>query len=168
RFASDVAPADRDSVLRAIATARPAAQTLIHLVDGAVTVSIGSPGPGVAGLTSTSGDGHYHVTLDLGSVYRTDGDRGVARVVLHELGHVIDFALVNNTLLRQLDSEIPPSYSCGAGGAVPVCSDARERFAETFAKWANGDLGINVYEGYRIPPPASLEDWGAPLVALGG
>jgi hypothetical protein len=47
-----------------------------------------------------------------------------------------------------------------------VCTAVEERFAETFAKWAlSGRVSI-AGDGYGIPTPASLEDWGAPLGLL--
>jgi hypothetical protein len=75
--------------------------------------------------------------------------------VLHELGHVVDYALVAPELGRQLDAAIPPDPAV-----------VEERFADTFAKWAlRGSVSI-AGAGYRIPTPSSLEDWGAPLGAL--
>jgi hypothetical protein len=39
--------------------------------------------------------------------------------------------------------------------------------AESFAKWALGDIGINLEIGYKVPPPsAPLDVWGAPLARL--
>jgi hypothetical protein len=48
------------------------------------------------------------------------------------------------------------------------CAPQQERFAESFAKWASGDIGVNLYAGYAVPPPGDLEAWGAPLAALAG
>jgi len=47
------------------------------------------------------------------------------------------------------------------------CANRQERFAETFAKWALGDIGVNLDIGYKVPPPsAPLETWGQPLARL--
>lgn len=46
------------------------------------------------------------------------------------------------------------------------CASREERFAETFAKWATNDIGLNLYIGYKVPPPASLDAWGTPLAAV--
>jgi hypothetical protein len=76
-------------------------------------------------------------------------------VVLHELGHVIDFAVLPDAQRDRLASAMP-------GTAIP----AQEKFADTFAKWAlRGNVSI-VGAGYSVPTPPSLEDWGAPLAAL--
>ena len=51
-----------------------------------------------------------------------------------------------------------------AVGRVTISRD--ERFAESFAKWASGDIGVDLYLGYKVPPPDDLANWGAPLAAL--
>jgi hypothetical protein len=160
---------DRLWIQAAIATARPEAQRLIAEVDGLVRVrtdlqNVGVPADAI-GVTMPTGDG---ADIVLG-VNRLNGDRAIDRnmVVLHELGHVIDFVLVDDELMRKLDAGIPPSRDCsfaldGAGG----CTAPQERFADTFAKWAlRGRFSI-AGSGYGIPTPPSLEDWGAPLGAL--
>ncbi|CAN5573912.1 hypothetical protein BH20ACT18_BH20ACT18_06990 [soil metagenome] len=165
RFAPDVHPVDQQVILATVARARPEARALIDRVDGAVTVRVASTGANVAGVT-TSRPGGYDVVLALGAVSRQLGERGIARLVLHELGHVVDFALVPDDLARQLDEGVPRGYECDAGGGDGACAGPRERFAETFAKWATGDIGAALSIGYRIPPPASLEDWAEPLARL--
>jgi hypothetical protein len=164
-----VAPPDRQWIQSAIATARPEAQRLIAEIDGLVTVrtdlrNLGVPQDAI-GLTVPNGQG---ADVVLG-VDRLNSDRAIDRnmVVLHELGHVIDFLLVDDALMAQLDAGIPPSRACGealdgAGG----CNAVPERFADTFAKWAlRGRFSI-AGSGYGVPTPPSLEDWGQPLGAL--
>jgi hypothetical protein len=169
-----VAPPDRAWIQTAIASARPEAQRLIAEIDGLVTVRtdlnrpdtsyLGAPG-GAIGLATFNGSAAT-VAFD---VNRLNGDRAIDRnvVVLHELGHVVDFLLVGDALTQQLDAGIPPSRECaeeldGAGG----CNAIPERFADTFAKWAlRGRFSI-AGSGYGIPTPPSLEDWGAPLGRL--
>ena len=93
-------------------------------------------------------------------------DRDV--VVLHELGHVVDFQLVDDELVQQLDRTIPRVGSCGDSQLLPTgaCTAVEERFADTFAKWAlRGRISL-AGSGYGIPAPASIEDWGAPLGLL--
>lgn len=168
RFAPGTSPVDEQVVLGAIAAARPEARRLIDLVDGAVTVTVGPTGEReAAGLTRPGPDG-YAVTLDLGTVSRWLGTRGTTRLVLHELGHVVDFALLSPDLRARLDAGIPPGYPCAPGDqASCVGRSAREeRFAETFAKWATGDIGVGLDIGYQVLPPDSLDAWGAPLTAL--
>jgi hypothetical protein len=164
-----VAPQDRAWIQNAIATARPEAQRLIAEIDGLVTVRTDLRQAGVPedaiGLTRSNGAG---ADIVLG-VDRLNSDRAIDRgmVVLHEFGHVIDFLLVDDKLMTQLDAGIPASRECGealdgAGG----CNAVQERFADTFAKWAlRGRFSI-AGAGYGVPTPPSLEDWGMPLGAL--
>lgn len=165
-FAPDVQAADRQAILTAIAGARPEARRLLDLVDGLVTIRVGPTGGQTVGLTSGFG-GHFEMGLDLGFVYRGWGSRGVSRLVLHEFGHVIDAVLVPEDLKSRLDAEIPAGYPCDPGQPFGACAPRAERFAETFAKWATGDLGVDINLGYKVLAPTSLEDWGAPLAALG-
>lgn len=171
QFEAGTAPADRQVFLDAIAAARPEARRLIGLVDGLVTVRIGPTGsPGAIGLTEAVGPGvvpsRYRMTIDLGLVAASYGPRGVQRTVLHELGHVVDFALVTDDMLAALDAGIPSGIGCD-DGVSGACANRQERFAESFAKWALGDIGVNLYVGYKVPPPAApLDVWGAPLARL--
>jgi hypothetical protein len=165
RFDPAIAQADRQAVLAAIASAQPPARKLIDLVDGLVDVYVAPTGGQSVGLTESAGS-RYRVTLDLGTVAARYGKRGIARVVLHELGHVIDFALVPESLDRTLDSGIPAGLGCEQG-LLGGCANREERFAETFAKWALGDIGVSLNIGYKVPPPRlPLEAWGAPLARL--
>lgn len=165
KFAPDVAPTDRQVVLAAITRARPEARRLIDNVDGLVTIRVGSVGGTAVGLTRTAGSG-FEVILDLGTVYHESGERGVSRLVLHELGHVVDFMLVPAALKSDLDATIPAGYACDPGLPNGACAAREERFAETFAKWATGDLGVDIHLGYKVLAPPSLEAWGRPLAAL--
>jgi hypothetical protein len=164
RFAADVAPSDQRIVLDAVAAARPQARRLVALVAGLVTISVGALEPGHAGETRSAPDG-YRVALDLGGVYGESGVRGTQRVTLHELAHVIDDALVGSALERELDAATPPGIGC-EDGITGGCAAREERFAESFAKWATGDIGAGLDIGYRVPPPLSLAGWGDPLAAL--
>ena len=149
-----VSTADRETVLAAVAAARPEARALIERVDGLVAVRVGPVPGGNAGLTQGNPVAGYVVTLDLAGVSRTNGSRGVNRLVHHELGHVVDHALLTPERQAALDAGIPEGYSP---------APREERFAETFAKWATGDIGVQVYLGYRVLPPPSLEAWGQGL-----
>jgi len=98
---------------------------------------------------------------------RLDGERRTDRsaVTIHELGHVVDFALVPDDLRDRLAAQVPRSGACPAGIADD-CARSPERFADTFAKWAlRGELSL-AGAGYGLPAPASLEEWGAPLAKL--
>jgi hypothetical protein len=165
QFDPTVAEGDRQAVLDAIASARPDARALIDVVDGLVDVGVAATGGHSVGLTQQAGT-RYRVTLDLGTVSARYGKRGIARLVLHELGHVIDFALVPDPLKTVLDSGIPTGLGCEEG-VLGGCANREERFAETFAKWALGDIGVNLNIGYKVPPPRlPLDTWGAPLARL--
>jgi hypothetical protein len=165
RFDAAVPPGDRAWIEQAIAAARPEAQQLIGEVDGLVTIHTRPLGPQVMGVTQPGPDG-FDVSLN---VTQLDGERAIDRnvVVLHELGHVIDIALLPAALDAQLDAGIPRPSSCGGtGGPTGACAPAEERIADTFAKWALGGAVSAVGAGYQIPLPASVEDWGQPLGAI--
>src|SRR3954454_23289309 len=166
RFAPGTAAADREAVLASVAAARPSARRLVGAVDGLVEVRVGPTGaPGVLGLTEGR-DGRYTVTLDLRTVAARYGRRGIDRVVLHELGHVVDFALVPAATMGRLQAGIPAGYGCDQGD-TGGCAARPERFAESFAKWATGDIGVDLYIGYKVPPPGpTLDAWGPPLAQL--
>ena len=154
RFEPTVAPADRQAFLDAVAAARPEARRLIGLVDGLVDVRIGPTGtPGAIGLTE-DGEPGYRVTIDLDLVLARYGPRGVQRTVLHELGHVVDHALLTDDVTAALDAGIPAGLGCEEG-MLGGCASREERFAESFAKWALGDIGVNLDIGYKVPPPAA-------------
>jgi hypothetical protein len=166
RFAPDTAPADRDAVLASVARSRPEARRLVGLVDGLVDVRIGPTGqPGAIGLTQPGE--RYAVTLDLGTVARAYGQRGIDRVVLHELGHVVDFAVLPDDVMAGLQAGIPTGFGCDQG-VSGACAPPAERFAESFAKWATGDIGVDLGAGYKVLPPGpTLDAWGEPLARLG-
>jgi hypothetical protein len=167
-FSPGVAPADRQLILRDIAGARPEARRLIDTVDGLVTISVGdtsADGADTIGYTQWVGD-HFAVRLNLAAVYQAEGERGTQRLILHELGHVVDAVLVKPDLATKLDAPIPVGYGCDPGTHSPIgCAARVERFAETFSKWCTGDIGVNLPIGYKVAPPPSLDDWGAQLVS---
>ena len=161
-FATTISPAQREWVSAAIARARPEAARLVAEVDGLITVGAYAENGETLGITRGNERGF---TVDF-NVARLDGDRAMDRatVVLHELGHVIDFALVPEDLNDALDEQIPRGGPCGL--AID-CELVEERFADTFAKWALKGAVAEIGAGYGIAMPASLEDWGMPLAKLG-
>jgi hypothetical protein len=165
-FAPSVKPADRAWIMAAIQSARPEAQRLIAEIDGLVQIRTDLPPGEAIGLATMSEEGAV-VNFDVASL---NGHRALDRnvVVLHELGHVIDFQLVSDELVASLDQKIPRVGTCDASAALPTgaCTVTEERFADTFAKWAlRGRISL-AGSGYGIPAPASIEDWGAPLGLL--
>ncbi len=166
KFAPGVDPRDQAWILAAIQGARPEARRLIEEIDGMVEIRTNLPTGEAIGLAEMT-PGRSIVSFDARSL---NGDRAIDRnvVVLHELGHVVDFQLVPDDLVRQLDAGIPRVGSCGASSMLPTgaCTAVEERFADTFAKWAlRGRISL-AGSGYGIPAPASIEDWGAPLGLL--
>ena len=115
-FAPDVAPADQQWILRAVARARPEAARLIAEVDGLVVIGTYSGEGTTVGITRSHQRGF---TVDLNIAY-LNGEAALDRttVVLHELGHVVDFALVPAATNEQLDALIPRGGPCGAGGRL--------------------------------------------------
>ena len=167
RFAPDVKPKDRAWILASIQRARPEAQRLIAEIDGLVEVRTDLPQGEAIGLAEMTMD-HAVVSFDVRTL---NGERALDRevVVLHELGHVVDFQLVSDELVKQLDTQIPRVGDCG-DSLLPTgaCTAVEERFADTFAKWAlRGRISL-AGSGYGIPAPASIEDWGRPLGLLAG
>jgi hypothetical protein len=167
RFAAGTAPAQKLGFLDAIAIARPEARRLIDEVDGLVTVAFGVPDvAGAIGVTGFDGK-DYEVMVDLAGVSRRHGARGVDALILHEMGHVVDRALVPDDLVAAFDAQIPTGVRCLPGQPTGACATVAERFADTFAKWAMDDLGVNGTVGYRILPPVPIAKWGEPLAKLG-
>jgi hypothetical protein len=60
----------------------------------------------------------------------------------------------------RLDATVPRGWPA-AGPSSGSSASPQERFAESFAKWATGDIGVDLYLGYAVPPPPL--DWGTPL-----
>jgi hypothetical protein len=98
--------------------------------------------------------------------FRSTGRGPAPIVVLHELGHVIDFSLIPKELADQLDRSIPTSGACVSAEEVTgACAAPEERFADTFAKWALRGAVSAAGAGYQIDAPL-LDEWGAPLAIL--
>jgi hypothetical protein len=166
-FDASVAAADRAVLVDAVARARPEARRLIALVDGLVDVRLGRPALETSIATTRIGGPRYPVTLDLARIWARAGQRGVDRVMLHELAHVLDHALLPDTLVEPLVAGVPAGWACRQAH-TGACTGGEERFAESFAKWATGDIGVNLQLGYEVPPPAMpLEQWGEPLARFG-
>jgi len=163
-----VPPADRAWIDAALVAARPEAQRLIAEVDGLVRYEIHNGAPlGVTRSEISPLHATFTLSFDVGAL---DGDRAQDRAVtvLHEYGHVVDLALVPKELGDRLEAAIPRTGPCVDYDGISrgSCAVQAERFADTFAKWAlRGSVSV-VGAGYQVPNPPSLEDWGAPLVAL--
>jgi hypothetical protein len=165
-FAPSVAPYDRQVIADAVARATPGARRLVAAVDGLVDLDVAPAQAGAVGTTQQQG-ARFEVVLNLGAASRAAGRRGIDRLVLHELGHVVDGALVPDALRDQLVAQVPKGYGC-LDAETGACAAPVEIFAESFAKWATGDIGVNLNLGYAVPPPDDLRRWGAPLAQLAG
>jgi hypothetical protein len=164
-FAANFPEADRQWVRAAIAKARPEARELIDDIDGQTSVTaFYAPSSYWLGRAESVAPNRYEVRLNLA---RLDGERMIDRdtVTVHELGHVVDFAVVPDDLRDRLAAEVPTSGVC-PDGIRGDCAAPMERFADTFAKWALRGAVSEVGAGYSLAAPRSLEDWGAPLAAL--
>src|SRR3954471_18039147 len=162
---SDVTPQDRQWIEEALHEARPEAASLIDDVDGMVTITTGSfPNVHWVGLTQQYAPHAYEIKFNVAYL---NGDRTLDRnvTVLHEFGHVIDFALTPPDLRNELAASLPPVGACMQETSGD-CTAPEERFADTFAKWALRGAVSLAGAGYGVPMPASIEDWGAPLGVL--
>src|SRR4051812_45003255 len=164
-FDPSVSPQDRQWILDAVDKARPEARQLIDDVDGMVTLStFNEPNGAAVGTAEQLGGHRFQVRLNLAYL---DGERTADRdtTVVHELGHVIDFALMPDGVREQLAGQVPASGACFTADTGD-CTASQERFADTFAKWALRGAVSATGAGYGTLSPASLESWGAPLATL--
>jgi len=164
-FQMGVDPQDREWILAAIDKVRPEARQLIDDVDGMVTIgTVNEPGASYVGVTRQKGEHAFQVDFNIAYL---DGDRKADRdaTVIHELGHVIDFAVMTPELRNQLAGQLPTSGACFTA-ETGDCTAPEERFADTFAKWALRGAVSAIGAGYGTLSPASLESWGTPLAQL--
>src|SRR5439155_23584879 len=103
-FAPGVSALNRQAFLTAVARVRPEAAALIARVAGLVTVEDAAAPTGALAVTMPQADGRYVIRLPFDPVYARLGERGLDRVVDHELGHVVDFVVVPPALDRRLDA----------------------------------------------------------------
>lgn len=164
-FDASVSAPDREWILAAVEKTRPEARQLIDDVDGMVTIgAYNEPRGGAVGVTQPIDRHTYTVKFNVAYL---NGERRADRdvTVAHELGHVIDFALMTPELRTQLTAELPASGACITADTGD-CTAPEERFADTFAKWALRGAVSAYGAGYGVLPPSSLEAWGEPLAAL--
>jgi hypothetical protein len=167
-FDPGVSEINRRAFLAVLGHVRPEARALYERVAPVTRIVDGDTGHERALAITRAGQDGYTIVFRFGDVFARLGQRGFDRVVEHELAHVVDYAVLTDELRAQLDAGIPAGVPCEQGGVTGSCAPQQERFAESFAKWASGDIGVNLYAGYAVPPPGDLEAWGAPLAALAG
>jgi len=164
-FAASVPQADRGWILASLKRPRPEARRLLEEVDGLVVIQTHSNMGDALGYAQYVGH-RFVVSFDIEAMNADERiDPGV--VVLHEMGHVIDRALVGNELDARLEAANPRRGTCVTTADVSgPCAAREERFADTFARWAlRGAVSFGA-SGYNVDIPASLEDWGVPLLRL--
>ena len=164
-FDASVPVEDRGWILAAFEKPRPEARRLLGEVDGLVTIQTHSNMGDALGWAQFVGH-RFIVSFDIGGMKADERiDPGV--VVLHEMGHVIDRALVSDQLDAELETANPRAGTCVAMTDISgPCAAREERFADTFARWAlRGAVSFGA-SGYNVDIPASLEDWGLPLLRL--
>ena len=165
-FDATVTPRDRKWILAAIDKVRPEARQLIDDVDGMITIgTFVEPGGDAVGLAQEVAPNAYRVTFNLAYL---DGDRKAdrdsdrrARARARDRLR----ARVRPSCAIELAGELPSSGACFTAESGD-CTSPTERFADTFAKWALRGAVSAIGAGYSVLPPASLEDWGAPLSTL--
>jgi hypothetical protein len=164
-FAATVPAADRGWMLAALQKPRREARRLLEEVDGLVTIQTHSNMGDALGWAQFVGH-RFVVSFDIEAM-KADERIDPAVVVLHEMGHVIDRAIVGDELDAQLEAANPRAGTCATTADISgPCAAREERFADTFARWAlRGAVSFGA-SGYNVDIPASLEDWGLPLLRL--
>jgi hypothetical protein len=164
-FAASVPEADRGWILAALEKPRPEAQRLLDEVDGLVTIQTHSHMGEALGYAQFVSH-RFVVSFDIEGM-KADERIDPTVVVLHEMGHVIDRALVSHKLDAQLEAANPRRGTCVTTEDISgPCAAREERFADTFARWAlRGAVSFGA-SGYNVDIPPSLEDWGLPLLKL--
>ena len=153
-FTASMTPAARRAWLAAVAGAPPVARRILSEVDGAVAVSLRNCGAEAGdSCASVSDTGKYSVWLSPADLGDSDGGRFV---VLHELGHIVDYLGLDRTsyaAFRALFRRSPSWRSCfpdPGSGCVPFA----EVLADQFAFYATGE-SEDPTGGYGDPPLAS-------------
>ena len=164
RFRPEAPAALRADIAAAVADARPAARRLIAEVDGQIVVGTHAGEGDAVGFAQARGN-EIEVTFDVAQLAGL-GAYLRRHVILHELAHAVDFALVDDALAASLDAGIPRSAMCLGGPGTGDCADPAERVADTLAKWAVRSPGYTMALGYHVAAPTDLGAWGAPLARL--
>lgn len=159
RFRKSMNARLRKVVKDAVASANPRARRLIAQVDGLVTIE-------AAGGGGLSFAGDMQIIYQRGHLLAPRLERRM--IVLHEIGHTIDAAMVDPGTRRRVDRLVPRGGRCRPRNpldASGACAPRAERFADTFAKWALGSKLQGINAGYRVRAPRSLAGWGRALMA---
>ena len=155
-------------VLRRLKRAPSVVGELLYRVAGRLTIHRSMPeAPAGGNFTETQYDGtHVAWQVNLSQYTLNWSSKLGAHLTMHELGHVIDGALIDDDLRNAFLALFRPSpywNDCYPmpQGASSRCVRAPEIFADQFAFWATGFGDVRTF--YNLPPFASLRDFGALL-----
>jgi len=162
---SNLTDAEHVRVLRRWKAAPSLLPELLHRVAGRLTIRRSSDNEAAGGnFTETQYDGSYETwRVTLSWPVLNWGSKLGAHLTLHELGHVIDGALVDDALrndflaLFRLHPVWQECYPMPLGSSSR-CVRAPEIFAEHFGFWAAGFRRVRTF--YELPPLASRRDFG--------
>ena len=150
----------RRSILIAIADLRPEAVRLVNAIPAPITFTLFDD-PRWLGYNRAAA---YGRKIDLHDTLWTTRAADRNAIVAHELGHSIEGFLVPIGVRDAMVARLPRVGVCprpGTGDCTPV----PEKFADTFARWAErGRFPPN--QGYSVAAPPSLDDWARPLLHL--
>jgi hypothetical protein len=150
QLSGSVRPADRQALRGALASARPAAQTLVRDAGAAADVRVLTHvEPRWVSLMRVR-RGRVELSFSRTHLHGL-GARGRNQTVWHEIGHVVDLLFVSpaaDDTFREAFARSANWRSCYRFAGQ--CMDDDEIFAEQFAFWATGDRTSR--SSYRIPP----------------
>jgi hypothetical protein len=160
-FERSINRAGRRAYKAGVGSANRHARRLIDLVDGLITVGAHSKNG-----YSMAHPGPMRISYNRGHLTASRRERRMT--ILHELGHLIDAAMVDDSTFAKLERMVPRGGRCNPNRPTLIptgpCAVPAERFADTFAKWAMNDRGIGLRAGYNVKPPKSLKAWGRVLL----
>ena len=103
----------------------------------------------------------FDVVLDLGAAARAGGRAPSTGSCCTSSATSSTARSCRMRLRGQLVAQVPQGYGC-TDGVTGACAAPVELFAESFAKWATGDIGVNLYIGYKVLPPGDAGSLGRP------
>lgn len=149
RFAPTLTKKERRRLDRIVSFAGPGAKRLISAVDGLTILTVESLHPSILGAARRLEHGRYRIQITPRELRPPRGS--TAFTLLHELGHVVDYAVVPNHVRDRLARQ----YPCIRYRPNP-CGLA-ERFADGFAVWAITTGNFSPREAPK--PRLRLDGW---------
>lgn len=138
RFTRRVNAAQRRLILAAIRRSPALVRRQWQDIGGALTVTVGRRNMGAS--TASIGPAGLRITFNPNHLI----DSSMGRfIILHEFGHIVDFAGIASSYDSQWEAEIVkrPGYFCrgnAIGGNAQSCPSVSEWWAEQYAHWATG------------------------------